>query len=148
MFTVQLTCMPVKSVETQTKEFALWLKQRMAAADIKYAAELARRSKVSPQSLSRILDPKPLPDTGKYHLPRRDTVLALAHPLGVAEAEILEVAGYGTSNKPVEEEELAVLFAGYPKLDEEGRKQLQPILRMVAREMEAILAKQASDNHE
>lgn len=88
------------TVQAQAEKFAEWIKERMGAIGIRFAAELAESSGISAQGISGMLTPRRSPNTGKYHLPRRETVAKLARPLGVTVEEALTAAGYLSAPAP------------------------------------------------
>lgn len=127
-------------VKQQCFALADFLKRQMLSAEIGKASDLARLSGVSPQSLSRLLDPKPLPDTGKYHLPRRDTILKLARPLGVGPDEILAAAGYTASYEVPDAPLISQLLFEYYELVDEDQEALRATVEMLRAEVHRRLA--------
>lgn len=74
----------------QAERFAAWVKDKMKAREIRFVADLRRLSGLSQSALGSILEPKISQNTGKYSLPRRDSVIALARRLCRVEWESFE----------------------------------------------------------
>jgi transcriptional regulator with XRE-family HTH domain len=81
-------------LKQQAEAFAKWLKSQMDEKEFRFAVDLARISGVSAQAISGMLAPRPSPNTNKYQVPRRDTLIKIARALGADKDEALKAAGY------------------------------------------------------
>lgn len=145
---LQYFCMPSgnkhKSAKGQAENLAKWLHEHMKSSDLN-AAEMARRSGVSAQSFSSYLNPKPSPNTGKYSLPRRETMIQIAHVFGCPEIEALNAAGYaapelaqavnGGNQEQFERTRLHLIFDESKDLTPERQRRLDELLDTVYAEV-------------
>ena len=125
--------------ELYAKAFASWLSAKMKERGFRFAADLARASDVSPQTISGWLHPRPSPNTGKYQSPRREMVLKLYRVLGVTKEEILEAAGFSAIRQapPIENDlsPVAKLFYEFQDLDDKDKAELEASVEMFRAEI-------------
>ncbi|HYE72341.1 MAG TPA: helix-turn-helix transcriptional regulator [Blastocatellia bacterium] len=79
--------------EFYANQFADWVIAQFEKTGLKQA-EIARRSKVSPQTISTIRNKKPHHLTSKLILPERETVDAIADAFRARRSEARKAAGY------------------------------------------------------
>lgn len=101
----------MKTIQAQAEHFAAWVKEKMADREIRFVADLKRMSGLSQSTLGGILEPKTSPNTGKFSLPRRDSVIALARALGADRDEALRAAGYLPASETAQSDEQFFVFA-------------------------------------
>lgn len=115
-------------MSTTQEEFVAALKRKMDETGIK-AAELARRTGLRKQNISRILTQTPHPITGAPAKTSKEVVLKLARALDWDADEALQLAGFAPLNVPsAYERKVAALFRGAQGWSEKKR---QKVLRQI-----------------
>lgn len=109
-------------------------------------AELARRAKVKPQTISKIVGKKPHSLTGKLLLPSRETVERIARAIGDPVSKARQAAGYSPNGHGDTIEEIldSALFFDQKGLSESDRAKLRPLLEVADREIDRLKEKQES----
>lgn len=130
--------------ELYAEQFADYVIDGLTRTGIKQA-ELARRSKVSPQAINQIVNKKPHRLTDKLLLPERETVEAIARAFGDDISIARKAAGYSErstlqfqENESIEETlRRAHTFEGRG-LTEDEIARLRPLLEVIDREIERL----------
>jgi transcriptional regulator with XRE-family HTH domain len=128
--------------EIHAEQFADYVIEALKRTGIKQA-ELARRSHVSPQMISKLVRKTPHSLTGKLVLPERETVDRIAKAFGDPPSKARQAAGYSADGQ-VETIEEALETASYFEhkgLSESDREELRPVLKIADREVERILSR-------
>lgn len=115
--------------------------------------ELSERSGVSATRINQIENLSLSESTGKVRRPKPETVERLARALGLSAAKLLLAAGYAPRQKQSDElkavieedEQMAVLFSGYSTMTKKQKAEMKPILEMVAREMDRLIAEEEAE---
>jgi|RhiMethySRZTD1v2_1073278.scaffolds.fasta_scaffold749477_2 transcriptional regulator with XRE-family HTH domain len=126
--------------DTHAETFANYVIESLQRTGIKQA-ELARRTKLSPQVISQIVNKKPHGLTGKLLLPERETVDKIAKAFGDTPTKARRAAGYSDIDGHIETiEQLldASLYWEQKGLSDEDKEQIRPLLEMLDREMERL----------
>jgi transcriptional regulator with XRE-family HTH domain len=126
--------------DTYAERFADYVIEGLERTGIKQA-ELARRSKLTPQLINQIVNKKPHGLTGKLLLPGRETVDKIAKAFGDTPTKARRAAGYSDINGQIETiEQLldASLYWEEKGLSDEDKEQLRPLLEVLDREVERL----------
>lgn len=122
-------------IEARWKRFGQWIAEKREKLGLTQA-QAGERMGVVKQEWYRL---------EKGRSTTQKTVIAIAEALEVDTDEALTRAGFQPLNSAEieDDEDLAVLFSGYPQMDAEQKERFKPILQVVRREMERILAEKA-----
>ena len=125
--------------EIYAESFADYVIDALKRTGVKQA-ELARRAKVKPQTISKIVGKKPHSLTGKLLLPSRETVERIAKALDDPVSKARRAAGYSENDQveTVEQALDATLYWDQKGLGEAEKEMLRPILEMLDREAERL----------
>jgi transcriptional regulator with XRE-family HTH domain len=126
--------------DTHAETFADYVIEGLERTGIKQA-ELARRTKLTPQLINQIVNKKPHGLTGKLLLPGRETVDKIAKAFGDTPTKARRAAGYSDINGSIETiEQLldASLYWEAKGLSDEDKEKIRPLLELIDREMERL----------